>query len=157
MSDTETITLEETERDAFLGAGGIGVISLTTTAAEPPHSIPVSYGYDSSEATFYFRLSVETDSEKGALAGRPVSFVTYGRTDDRWHSVVASGQLEQTTDESIATETLQGLEQAHIPLIDIFGRPLREVTFEFYRLTPDELTGRTEPTPSPEMNTEESP
>jgi hypothetical protein len=155
MTDEDRISMDETERDEFLGDGGTGVISFTTAADEPPHSVPVSYGYDATAGTFYFRLSVDADSEKGDLAGRPVSFVTHRRTDDRWHSVVASGQLEATTDKPIATETLQGLEQTHIPLFDIFGRPTREITFEFYRLVPDEFTGRKEATPSPDPNADE--
>lgn len=144
MVDLESVTMDEDERDAFLGGGGTGVISFATADEEPPHSIPVSYGYDSTEAIFYFRLAVESNSDKGAIADRAVTFVTYRQTDDSWHSVVSSGQLEKTTNESIAAETLQGLERTHIPLVDIFGRPPRDVPFEFYRLVPDEITGRKE-------------
>jgi hypothetical protein len=142
MSDGDSGTMDENERDAFLGTGGTGVISLAA-GAEPPYSIPVSYGYDATESVFYFRLAAPPDSGKGDLADRSVSFVTYGN-DDGWKSVAATGQLERTTEESVATESLQGLERVHIPLIDIFGKPPREVAFEFYRLVPEELTARTE-------------
>lgn len=144
MSDLESITMDDEERDEFLGRSGTGVISFAVTRDESPHSVPVSYGYDPTENVFYFRLAVGSDSDKGSVGDRAVTFVTYGQMDERWHSVVASGRLENTTDESIATETLQGLEQSHIPLVDIFGRPPRDVPFEFYRLVPDELTGRKE-------------
>jgi hypothetical protein len=60
--------------------------------------------------------------------------------------VVAEGRLERTTDEEIATETLQGLDRVRIPLFDVFERPPGRVPFEFYRLVPDELTGRKEST-----------
>lgn len=142
MSDGDSKTMDEDERNEFLGNGGTGVISLSA-GEEAPYSTPVSYGYDATESVFYFRLANERSGARGDLSGRDISFVTYGN-DDGWKSVVATGQLEQTTEESVATESLQGLERVHIPLIDIFGKPPREVAFEFYRLVPDELTTRAE-------------
>ncbi|MFB6080604.1 MAG: pyridoxamine 5'-phosphate oxidase family protein [Haloferacaceae archaeon] len=144
MSDQEAVTMDDDERDEFLGNGGTGVVSLSTTAEDPPHSIPVSYGYDATDSTFYFRLAVGEESEKGDLDDRPVSFVTYRSEAGTWRSVVARGRLEATTDDAIATETLDGLDRVRIPLVDIFGKPSREVEFEFYRLVPDQLTGREE-------------
>lgn len=144
MSTTDSIEMSDDDRDAFLGTGGTGVLSLNTTNGDPPHSVPVSYGYDASTETFYFRLSVEPDSQKGDLADRPVTFVTYGQSDDSWRSVVARGRLEETTEESIATEALEGFGQTHIPYVDIFGQPPRTVSFEFYRLVPDEMGARQE-------------
>lgn len=144
MSDTESIVMEPDERDGFLGTGGTGVISFSSSDDEPPHAVPISYGYDRSESTFYFRLAVGADSDKGDLADRSVSFVIYGQRDQNWRSVVAKGDLEETTEASIATESLEGLEQVHIPLVDIFGRPVKDIQFEFYRLIPDEMTSRKE-------------
>lgn len=149
MSTDEAVELGDEERDAFLGTGGTGVLSLSTPEPESPHSVPVSYGYDASAETFYFRLSVGPDSEKGDLADRPVTFVAYGQVDDDWQSVVAHGRLEATTEESIATETLEGFSQAHIPYVDIFGQPSRTVSFEFYRLVPDEMGARQESSSAP--------
>ena len=142
MTTETSVELEAKERDEFLGDGGVGVISFSTGSEGPPHSIPVSYGYDAVETTFYFRLAVGPDSKKGDVDGRPVSFVVHGDGEEPWRSVVASGRLEPTTDETIATETLQGLERVRIPLFDVFDRPAAAVPFDFYRLVPDELTGR---------------
>ena len=147
MTDTESIELDDDARDELLGNGGTGVISLSTAADDAPHSLPVSYGYDATAETFYFRLATDGDSEKGELADRPVSFVTYDQTDDEWQSVVAAGVLESTANEEIATETLAGLERVTIPYVDIFGEPLEDVSFEFYRLDPASLTARQESTP----------
>jgi nitroimidazol reductase NimA-like FMN-containing flavoprotein (pyridoxamine 5'-phosphate oxidase superfamily) len=140
------MTMDDEERDRFLGTGGTGVMAFSTSHEGPPHAVPVSYGYDAAEATFYFRLAVDPDSRKGDPDGRPVSFVIHGTGDEDgpWRSVVAEGRLERTTDDSIATETLQGLERVRLPLFDVFEKPPGEVAFEFYRLVPDELTGRTE-------------
>jgi nitroimidazol reductase NimA-like FMN-containing flavoprotein (pyridoxamine 5'-phosphate oxidase superfamily) len=144
MSTDHPNEMSEDERDAFLGAGGTGVLSLSTERDEPPHSIPVSYGYDSSAGAFYFRLSVAPDSEKGDLSDRPATFVTYGESDDRWQSVVARGRLESTTEESVAIETLEGLHGVDLQYVDIFGQPLRTVSFEFYRLAPETIGTRRE-------------
>jgi hypothetical protein len=146
MSSQGAIEMDEEERDEFLGTGGTGVIAFSTAEDGAPHAIPVSYGYDSTDVTFYFRLAVGPDSRKGDVEGQAVSFVTHGDEDGSWRSVVAEGRLERTTDEEIATETLQGLDRVRIPLFDVFERPPGRVPFEFYRLVPDELTGRKEST-----------
>ena len=142
MSEDSHVEMDDEVRDEFVGTGGIGVISLSTSEDDPPYSVPVSYGYDASESTFYFRLAAGPSGSKGELDGRPVAFVTYG-DDDGWKSVVARGRLEDIHDEEITTETLAGLDRVDIPLVDIFNVPLRQVEFEFYRLVPEELTGRT--------------
>ena len=143
MVDTESIRLGDEERDQLLGNGGTGVISFSTGTGEFPYTIPVSYGYDAAETTFYFRLA-ERDEDKERLHQRPVSFVTHSQVDGQWRSVVAAGSLQETTDESIATETLAGLERVSIPFVDIFGEPMGDVNFAFYRLVPAELAARTE-------------
>ena len=143
MSADSPVEMDDPERDEFLGNGGTGVISLSSSADDPPHSVPVSYGYDATETTFYFRLATGADGSKGEIDDRPVSFVTTGETVG-WRSVVARGRLEDVESEGIATETLAGLDRVDIPLVDVFHRPLREVEFAFYRLVPDELTSRVE-------------
>ncbi|WP_254832355.1 pyridoxamine 5'-phosphate oxidase family protein [Haloglomus salinum] len=145
MDDIESVTMDEAERDAFLGAGGTGVISYARATDEPPYAVPVSYGYDAAEETFYFRLAVGPGGEKSDLAGRAVTFVTHGETD-RYRSVVASGRLEPTDEKGIGTDAMEGLRRVHIPLHDVFERPPSEVAFEFHRLVPDELTTRVEST-----------
>jgi nitroimidazol reductase NimA-like FMN-containing flavoprotein (pyridoxamine 5'-phosphate oxidase superfamily) len=146
MSDDSMVSMDQSEIDALLESTKTGVISLSTASDEPPHSIPVSFGYDPVESELYFRLATDSDSEKGQLDGRNVSFVTYLRDDEteEWGSVVAHGDLERTTNDEIALDTLQGLERVDIPIVDIFGAPTSDVEFGFFRLVPDELTGRKE-------------
>lgn len=146
MADTESIRLDDKERDELLGNGGTGVISFSAGVEESPYTLPVSYGYDAAETAFYFRLA-ERDDRRERLHRRPVSFVTHRQVDDHWQSVVATGRLQETTDEGIATETLEGLERVSIPFVDIFGEPMSDVKFAFYRLLPEDLEARTE-TPS---------
>lgn len=136
--------MTDEERDAFLGTGGTGVLSLNSPTDEPPHSVPVSYGYDASTETFYFRLATGPDSAKGELADRPATLVTYGNPEDRWQSVVAQGRLEPTTADSAAIESLEGLRHVDLQYVDIFDQPLETVSFEFYRLVPTRIGTRRE-------------
>lgn len=147
MTTDAPATLTDEERDDLLGNGGTGVISLSTAADTPPHSVPVSYGYDPTKSVFYFRLAVGPDSQKGDLDDRPATFVTYGTDEGRYRSVVARGRLENVDSDAVGTAALDGLDHVDIPLVDIFDEPTRVVSFEFLRLVPDELTTRAE-TPS---------
>ncbi|MFB6282811.1 MAG: pyridoxamine 5'-phosphate oxidase family protein [Halobacteria archaeon] len=150
MSDMDHLKMEEDEVDEFLGVGGVGVISFSTSRGEPPHTIPVSYGYDSLERKFYFRLEVDPESRKKEVFDQQVdefvdekvhaSFVTVNETENGWRSVVAHGKLVEVG-KSGDTESLQAFERVDLPLMDMFGKPSREVDFRFYRLEPDELTG----------------
>lgn len=144
MTDEASVEMDDSERDAFLGTGGVGVLSLSTTSGDAPHSLPVSYGYDAADPAFYFRLAVAPDSEKGDLGDRPASVVVHGQFEGSWASVVAKGRLQATDEAAVGTDALQGFEHVHIPLVDIFGRPVRDVPFEFYRLVPEEFTARQE-------------
>lgn len=143
MDTADERSLSPDARDERLGDGGVGVLSFAEEGSGPPHAIPVSYGYTAESSTFFFRLAAGEKRRKGEVEGRAVTFVTYGAEDDgRWWSVVASGTLESTTDEAIATEALAGLDAVHIPLVDMFEVPTGEVTFSFVRLVPDELSAR---------------
>ncbi|WP_049969956.1 pyridoxamine 5'-phosphate oxidase family protein [Haladaptatus cibarius] len=144
MGDTEAVQMDEEELEAFLQTGGTGVVSFAAGTDEPPHSIPVSYGYDAATEHFYFRFAAGPDSEKSELVGRPISFVTYDDGNGGWRSVIASGELDDVEEADIDSEIVQGMRRVDIPLVDIFDRPSREVSFRFFHLVPDELTSRKE-------------
>lgn len=146
MTTDSPVTMDDEECASLLGNTTTGVLSLSSPATEPPHSLPVSFGYDAVESVLYFRLAEEPDSEKGALDQREVSFVVHSRDGetDSWQSVIAHGELERTTNEEIALETLEGLERVSIDYIDIFDVPVSDVDFGFFRLVPTTLTGRKE-------------
>lgn len=130
----------------FLGRGGTGVASFVRGPDEPPHTIPVSYGFDAEAGDLFFRFAFAPDSEKRGVvaADTPLSFVTYERDDDRWVSVVATGRLESVEDVEVAEGILESLRRTHIPMVDVFETEPRTLTFEFFRLDPETLTGRTE-------------
>lgn len=143
MSYTRAVHLDAEERDAFLGAGGTGVVSFADGGG-PPHSIPVSYGYDDDTGSFFFRFAYDADTEKPDPEDAAVSFVVYGETEEGWRSVVAKGTLESTDEEAASTAALDALGRVDIPFVDVFERAPVETDFEFFRLRPDDITGRKE-------------
>lgn len=144
MAETSEVTMDEEELAGFLGRGGTGVLSFATDAGDPPYAIPVSFGYDEGHGGFYFRLAVPSDSGKAPVLDRPVTFVAYDETDDGWRSVIATGELQEVTDADYDSTALQAMWAVEIPLFEMFERPTREVTFRYFRLVPDQLTGRKE-------------
>ena len=146
MVDTGAVEMDEEERAELLETGGTGVLSVSASETDPPYSIPVSYGYDPVDEVFFFRLAFQPDSEKVAVVENdsPASFVTFEETDAGWQSVVATGTLEEIEESDTPTVALDELQRVHIPLVDVFGAHTRTVTFRFFRLDPDELTGRKE-------------
>ncbi|MDG5819768.1 pyridoxamine 5'-phosphate oxidase family protein [Natronococcus sp. A-GB7] len=138
--------LSESEIDGFLARVDTGVLSLSTPADEPPHSVPVSFGYNADQTAFFFRVADLPPQQKGNLEERSVTFVTYGDDGEigGYVSIVAQGSLEPTTGAETATEALSGLEGVTIPFVDIFGDPPKDISFSFYRLVPETLTGRKE-------------
>ncbi|WP_435364506.1 pyridoxamine 5'-phosphate oxidase family protein [Haloarchaeobius sp. DYHT-AS-18] len=146
MEDIRSVQMDEEMRNEFLGRGGTGVLSLSSGKEQAPYSIPISYGFDAEEETFYFRLAFGTDSTKADLLERDshVSFVTHEHTDDGWKSIVAAGQLSPITEGAVGTQILDRMRRIHIPLVDTFDRDPQELTFEFFRMKPYELTGKRE-------------
>ncbi|MDS0283048.1 pyridoxamine 5'-phosphate oxidase family protein [Haloarcula onubensis] len=134
--------MTEDELTAFLGDGGTGVISFSTSSDDSPYSIPVSYGFNSDVKHFHFRLALPPGSEKEALVARPVSFVTHDQADEGWRSVVATGSLEDLTDEPYESSAIQERWGVDVPVVDIFEEPPEDVAFRKFRLVPDQLTGR---------------
>jgi nitroimidazol reductase NimA-like FMN-containing flavoprotein (pyridoxamine 5'-phosphate oxidase superfamily) len=146
MEGDDAVTLTADERDAFLGNGGTGVVALATDAGDPPNAVPVSYGYDAESGQFFFRLAFTPEGERAEVLAdqHPASFVTYDEGEgDRWRSVVANGTLEAIPEDA-DTEVLDALDRVHIPHVSIFERDERRLSFRFYRLRPESVTGRRE-------------
>ncbi|WP_458205599.1 pyridoxamine 5'-phosphate oxidase family protein [Haladaptatus sp. NG-SE-30] len=147
MGNVSTVQMSDEERSEFLGRGGTGVVSFSAGTDESPYSLPVSYGYDATGEHFYFRLALGPDSAKADIIDRPVTFVTYDQTESGWRSVVVTGKLADVAEQDIDSDVTQGMRRIEIPLVDVFDRSSREVSFQFFHLDPDEMTSRKE-TPS---------
>jgi nitroimidazol reductase NimA-like FMN-containing flavoprotein (pyridoxamine 5'-phosphate oxidase superfamily) len=146
MADISSVEMDDEALAEFLAPGGTGVLSFSTGTDEPPYAIPVSYGYDGTGGRFFFRLAFPDGSGKVDVVESPVTFVTHRQPDGRWRSAIATGTLEEVTDDDYDFTTLAGTWAVELPLVEMFERPTREVTFRYFRLVPDELTGREETT-----------
>lgn len=143
MSPQHAVDMTATEIDTVLNSGGVGVISFAE--ADEPYSVPISYGYDSEARDFYIRFGFAPDSEKRRFVkdGAAASLVV---TTDQpsWRSVIAEGSLSRISEPALAGSAAQSIQQMEIPFVTIYARPVGELDFELYRLTPEELTGRKE-------------
>lgn len=142
MDDQYYEEMDEERLAEFLGNGGTGVISLSTGAGEPPYSLPVSYGYDAASTNFYFRLAADGGGKAAFLDDGHASLVVYEHDGEGWTSVVAAGELTEVSDVDVASGVMEELRRTHIPMYDVFEDATSETTFRFFRLAPDELTGR---------------
>ncbi|WP_266078094.1 pyridoxamine 5'-phosphate oxidase family protein [Haladaptatus caseinilyticus] len=144
MGDSQSGQMDDEERDEFLTTGGTGVVSFSTGSDEAPYSRPVSYGYDAATGHFYFRFAIGPNREKSEFVDHPISFVTYDQGESGWRSVIATGTVDDVETADIDSEIIDGMRRVDIPLVDIFDRPSREVSFQFFHFVPDELTSRKE-------------
>ncbi|WP_245902772.1 pyridoxamine 5'-phosphate oxidase family protein [Salinigranum rubrum] len=133
--------MDDREVNAFLGNEGTGVLALARD--DESYAIPVSYGYDREEGTFYLRLAFHADSRKREYIGpsRPATLVVNRETEEGWRSVVARGRLRETGEAAIDSSVVEAIRRVNIPFFTVFDRPARELDFELFRLAPDELTG----------------
>jgi hypothetical protein len=72
------------------------------------------------------------------------SFVTYDQTDTGWQSVVATGRLEEIAKSALNPAVADAMERVAIPFVDVYDSHPLTLAFRFFRLAPDELTGKRE-------------
>ncbi|QDX39461.1 pyridoxamine 5'-phosphate oxidase family protein [Salarchaeum sp. JOR-1] len=143
-----TSELERPAVDQLLRANGTGVLALTNgtgvlalTNGPDAYSFPESFGYDGE--ALYFQFVYDEDSKKMAFLETTdtASFTVY--TTDPPESVIVTGPIEKVpeADRTVAAAVIA--ENAEIPTLntDPEKHP-RELTFDFYRLLPRELSGR---------------
>lgn len=134
------MSVEET--DAFLGANETGVLSLG--GGDKPYSIPISYGYDPSDRSFYVRLVSTPDSEKRQfLVSNPdARLVVYTTEGDTYRSAIATGSLVRIEPDELTVEDIQQYGSAERPLFEIWPKPKGELDIDLYRLDPETVSGR---------------
>lgn len=144
MSLAQETEMSASEIDDFLSETETGVLSLAMD--NEPYSIPVSYGYEAAEQTFYLRLVSSPGSEKRKfLSSSPdCRLVVYDENSDstKYRSVIAVGALEQIDPEEMSVEEIEQYGEARRPLFEIWGAGKDELDIELYTLNPGELSGR---------------
>ncbi len=144
MPLAEETDMSAAEIDSFLRRHETGVLALA--AADEPYAIPISYGYDGDDGTFYMRIVSTPDSEKrDFLASSPaIRLVVYEEADDgeTYWSVVATGDLEQIDPSDLDVEEIEQYGETRRPLFEIWGTSKADLRIQLYRFKPDEISGR---------------
>lgn len=133
--------MDATEIGEFLSDQDTGVLSLA--AENDSYAVPVSFMYNMDEQAVYFRLGFAPGSQKQRFVDTTehASFVVYGKVDEGWKSVVASGRLERLAENNIESSVVEAVKQLDIPYFKVFDRPAEDIDFTIVRLDIDSLSG----------------
>ena len=128
--------------DDLLERHETGVLSLAR--ADEPYAIPISYGFDAGERTFYFRLVSTPESEKRCfLSSEPAArLVVYEEDEPHYRSVVAKGSLEAVDPGALTPDRIAQYGRAKRPLFEVWSESKPDLDVELYVLDPDDLGGR---------------
>ncbi|CCQ37446.1 FMN-binding domain protein [Natronomonas moolapensis 8.8.11] len=141
--DVIPVTMDDDEIASFLTAEGHGVLAF---GGESPYAIPMSYGYDPDERAVYVHISEFEGSQKAArLDGpTPVSLVVSRyEGPDRWRSVVVDGTLSELSEADVERrDVFENFKHGSLASVDVFNRPLSDISFEWYVLDPSAISGR---------------
>ncbi|WP_254767922.1 pyridoxamine 5'-phosphate oxidase family protein [Salinilacihabitans rarus] len=142
MSIEQETEMTDSEIDALLSRHETGVLALARS--DEPYAIPISYGYDPDDRTFYMRLVSTPESEKRRfLASSPaVRLVVYETGEEVYRSVVATGDLEGIPPAELTADQIVQYGEARRPLFEIWAETKRDLDIELYTLSPETLTGR---------------
>ncbi|WP_336037845.1 pyridoxamine 5'-phosphate oxidase family protein [Halobacterium yunchengense] len=134
--------MSQSDTDALLGRHETGVLSLARD--DDPYAIPISYGYDADDRTFYLRLVSTPDSEKRAfLASNPdARLVVYEEAEPTYRSVVVQGSLVEIPRDEMTVEHVEQYGDAKRPLFEIWGESKRDLDIKLYELRADSISGR---------------
>lgn len=134
--------MSQSETDALLGRHETGVLSLARD--DDPYAIPISYGYDADERTFYLRLVSTPDSEKRKfLSSNPdARLVVYEEAEPTYRSVVVTGELVEVPRDAMTVEHIEQYGDAKRPLFEIWGESKPELDIKLYELQTHSISGR---------------
>lgn len=131
--------LTRTQMDERLRSTGTGVLALTN--GTETYAVPESFGYDGE--CVYFQFVHHDDSRKMAFLETTdvATHVVY--TTRPAASVVIRGPVERVPSEERERAAAAMAENGEVPTLNVDpSRDTDELSFEFYRLVPEEITGR---------------
>ncbi|MCG1003611.1 MULTISPECIES: pyridoxamine 5'-phosphate oxidase family protein [Halobacterium] len=134
--------MTRSDTDALLGRHETGVLSLARD--DDPYAIPISYGYDTDDRTFYLRLVSTPDSEKREfLSSNPdARLVVYEEDEPTYQSVVVTGTLTEIPRDEMTVEHVEQYGDAKRPLFEIWGESKPDLDIKLYELRADTISGR---------------
>lgn len=143
MSAPKEIEMSTEEIDEFLGRHETGVLTLARDGS--PYSIPISYGYDTTDRIFYLRLVSTPESEKREfLESAPETRIVVYHEEDQstYRSVIAKGTLTQIQPDTLSVSQIEQYGDAQRPLFEIWGEDKEELDIQLFRCSPEQLSGR---------------
>ena len=134
--------MTRSDTDALLGRHETGVLSLARD--DDPYAIPISYGYDADDRTFYLRLVSTPESEKREfLSSNPdARLVVYEEDEPTYQSVVVTGTLTEIPRDEMTVEHVEQYGEAKRPLFEIWGEAKPDLDINLYELRADTISGR---------------
>lgn len=125
----------------FLATQRTGVLSLARD--DDSYAIPVSFVFDESEHNIYLRLGYGSRSTKRQFVDGVdrASFLVYALTEDGWKSVLARGGLEEVSENSLDSATVEATKNLQIPYFQVFGEEAGDLEFNIVMMEVTELTG----------------
>jgi hypothetical protein len=138
LRESETSRMTEAELGELLTEQGVGVLGLAADGV--PYLVPLSFGYDGSEACYFVFLLFGPQSRKETLAeaaGRARFLVYDAASVHDWRSASLAGRLQPVADDGW-DDLLVAMENAWHPDLFSTAEPMRGV--EGYRLDIEEWT-----------------
>ncbi|MFC7027671.1 pyridoxamine 5'-phosphate oxidase family protein [Halomicroarcula sp. GCM10025324] len=132
----DAIQIEE-----FLKNQVTGVLSLARE--NDGYGVPLSYWFDEDDSSFYFRMGYAPGSQKRKFidASQYVTFVVYADTEEGWKSVLAEGELEVLSEDTIDASIEEVTRHLDIPYYEVHERPIDELEFDILRMRVTKLNG----------------
>ncbi|MEF8773639.1 MAG: pyridoxamine 5'-phosphate oxidase family protein [Halobacteriales archaeon] len=142
MALEERTEMSRSSVDRLVERVETGVLSLAVE--DEPYAIPVSYGYDPDDRTFYLRLVSAPDSDKRRfVSSNPEArLVIYEEEPPVYRSVIATGTMAEISTDELDVEHIEQFGDAKRPLFEIWAEPKPGLDVQLFELAPEELTGR---------------
>ena len=136
-----TSELTDAEIEALLCEEGVGFLAVTDGAEA--YSIPESFGYDSERERLYFQFVYASDSKKMAFLETTETATLTVYSENPARSVLVSGTVEPITEDEQPRAASAIAENASIPTLNVNPRANPDdITMAYYRLLPNEISGR---------------
>jgi nitroimidazol reductase NimA-like FMN-containing flavoprotein (pyridoxamine 5'-phosphate oxidase superfamily) len=133
--------LGEVEIDAVIEREGVGVLALS--ADDVPYALPMSYGYDPGQGTFYMMFGADGRKTEYVTANDTASLTITERDGGVWRSILVRGWIGDVPESKERQAFAALATTATFPNdLQVWGDRIEETELELYMLEPEERTGR---------------
>ncbi|MEF8855404.1 MAG: pyridoxamine 5'-phosphate oxidase family protein [Haloarculaceae archaeon] len=142
MGLDEQTAMSEDAVDDLLARREAAVLSLAHEGM--PYSIPISYGYDVDERTFFLRLVSTPESDKRGFldSSQTCRLVIYEEADPIYRSVVATGDLKGVDPADLLPGDIAQYGNAQRPLFEVWSESKADLDIDLFVMDPEDISGR---------------